>query len=115
MERHQVKASFPLGDGGLTSELDFFSDHHYRKKTMKQTYSSQPEFPEPGLRSKASPSSGRCCRPKFVDIAAVDSHFTRILFFTGKGGVGKSRRACARETSSFYDGKRRLLMSATWS
>lgn len=43
--------------------------------------------------------------------AALLEHATRILFFTGKGGVGKTSLACAAAVSMAQRGKRVLLVS----
>jgi arsenite-transporting ATPase len=38
-------------------------------------------------------------------------HATRILFFTGKGGVGKTSLACAASVSMAQQGQKVLLVS----
>ena len=44
-------------------------------------------------------------------VTCVLEHATRILFFTGKGGVGKTSLACAAAVSMAQRGKRVLLVS----
>jgi len=44
-------------------------------------------------------------------VQSVLDHATRILFFTGKGGVGKTSLACATAISLAQQGKRVLLVS----
>ncbi|MFB3829981.1 MAG: arsenical pump-driving ATPase [Bryobacteraceae bacterium] len=46
-----------------------------------------------------------------VGLAGVLDHATRILFFTGKGGVGKTSLACAAAVAMARQGKRVLLVS----
>lgn len=54
---------------------------------------------------------GANCEPCFQDRMQFLSHATRNLFFTGKGGVGKTSLACATAVGLADRGKRVLLVS----
>ena len=63
------------------------------------------------VRQPQAPSRRRPAAAEEPPMSMLIQNPTRILFFTGKGGVGKTSAACATAIALADSGKRALLVS----